>query len=808
MSRYRRNLKSIALSNVASQLLLVAAAPLLTRLYAPEDFGGFGVFSALMGIALAFSTGWFEWLIPSPRSAVRGAALFGLGLILLVISAGLASAAVWLFADFSPSDEFATVHPYLWLFPMILLASGAQQLLLAWHIRQADLRRMSWLRVVQIGVNVGFSLALGDWAGHAYGPLGLLAGMGFGAFVGAIGLAWREPLLTSTLSRVTLPSLIAVWRRYRRQAGWSSLATTLASISTAVVPLLLARHFPAAEVGLYVLAQRIALTPLGTVTAAVHRSFWAEAAHLVRTDQTALKGLFDASVRKLLLLSLPVVAVTLAGPVFVGPVFGEGRWDTAGWLLLVSTPMVVGQLVMAPLTHLGVRGRQHWQAFWDGGRLLLLVAVVEYCGARQASIIYTVAAVSVVLAAAHFVLYLLNRVAMQADFARVSAPSVDGRPRIVHLTTVHQRDDIRIYHKQCRALRAAGFDVHLCVGDGHGDGTRDGVHIHDIGPARGRLRRILFQPIRMAGRAAALNADIYHVHDPELAFTAWWLSARARVVYDSHEDFPRALLSKFWIPGPLRRPMSFMAERLEDFVSARLDAVSAATPRIARRFQRLNPKTVEIKNFPLAEELARAPCIRRESRTACYLGGLSLVRGILEMVRAMNHVDGRLLLAGPFDSQETERLCRAEPGWSHVEYLGVLDRASVREVMGKACVGLVLFHPEPNHVESLPNKMFEYMSAGLPVIASNFPYWRELLLSREAGICVDPLDPAAIASALRALFDNQELARSMGVRGRRAVEAYYQWDTESARLVELYADLGAVVSPAAALPTCPATSTN
>ena len=806
-SRFRRNLQSVALANIASQLLLVAAAPLLTRLYGPDDFGGFGVFAALMGIALAFATGWFEWLIPNPRSAVRGAALFCLGLILLIVSAGLMTAMVFLFADDVPGDELATVQPYLWLFPLILLASGAQQLLLAWHIRRADLRRMSWLRMAQVGVNVSLSVAIAWWGGHAYGPLGLLAGMGLGTLVSALGLAWREPLLAAALAKVNRFHLAASWRRYRREAGWSSLATTLASISTAIVPLLLARHFPVVEVGLYVLAQRVALTPLGTITAAVHRSFWAEAAHLMRTDQPALSRLFDTSVRRLLLLSMPVLMVTLAGPFFVGPVFGRGQWDGAGWLLLVSAPMVLGQLVMAPLSHLGVRGRQHWQAAWDAVRLILLIFIVEYCGAKAASITVTVGAVSLVYAAMHLVLYILNKAAMQSDLRRARPSAGSSGVRVAHLTTVHRRDDIRIYHKQCRALAAKGFEVHLCVGDGRGDQVLGQVQVHDIGAVRGRARRILFQPLKMARRAAALRADVYHLHDPELVFAGWWLSFRAKVVYDSHEDFPRALLSKFWIPAPLRRPLAAFSELLEDFVAARLDAVSAATPRIARRFRRVNPRTVEVNNFPLAEELAPAPGTSRAARTACYLGGLSLVRGVLEMVRAMEHVDGRLLLAGPFDSPETERLCRAEPGWANVEYLGVLDRAGVRAVMGKACVGLVVLHPEPNYIESLPIKMFEYMSAGLPVIASNFPYWRELLLPDAAGTCVDPLDPTAIAAALRELFDNPDLARGMGARGQQAVKAKYQWNTESARLVGLYADLGAVAQSAGALPRWPESPT-
>ena len=138
-------------------------------------------------------------------------------------------------------------------------------------------------------------------------------------------------------------------------------------------------------------------------------------------------------------------------------------------------------------------------------------------------------------------------------------------------------------------------------------------------------------------------------------------------------------------------------------------------------------------------------------------------------------MDGRLIMAGPVDRESTLQAMRACPGWNKVDYRGKVSRAEVREIMAESELGLLLFHPEPNHVDAQPNKMFEYMSAGLPVLASDFPLWREILVPSGAGVCVDPMDPAAIGASMRTLLADPQAARVMGGRGRDAVLNGFRW---------------------------------
>ena len=179
---------------------------------------------------------------------------------------------------------------------------------------------------------------------------------------------------------------------------------------------------------------------------------------------------------------------------------------------------------------------------------------------------------------------------------------------------------------------------------------------------------------------------------------------------------------------------------------------------------------------------------KNKGKTVCYVGGIAGIRGAFEMVEAIGKTKYRLLLAGDFEPGLENKL-KQTPGWRQVEALGFVDREGVRTMMARSMAGMVLFHPEPNHIDAQPNKMFEYMSAGIPVIASNFPLWREIIEGAECGICVDPLNTEEIAGAIRFIVEHPVEAEQMGKNGRRAVEERYNWGMEEKKLLGIYSGL-------------------
>lgn len=360
---------------------------------------------------------------------------------------------------------------------------------------------------------------------------------------------------------------------------------------------------------------------------------------------------------------------------------------------------------------------------------------------------------------------------------------------IVQLSTVHPRNDIRIFHKECATLRDAGYSVHLVVADGFGDEERDGIRIHDVGRTAGRLGRMLALPSRAFRKAVEIGAKIIHFHDPELLPTAVRFRHKgAMLIYDAHEDLPRAVLSKQWIARPLRRPVSVAVEAIENFCARRMTAVVTATPHIGRRFTGLGTKVTGVYNYPNMPELAQTRG-EPEAGTFCYVGAITRHRSVFEMIRATALADARLLLAGRFEDAATEAEARALPEWRCVEYLGTLPHDQVWDVMRRSQAGLLFFHPEPNHINSLPNKMFEYMAAGLPVLCSDFPDWHEIVVKGNIGLGGDPLDPGSIARLMRQITADPQTARQLGSRGRDLVSTRYRWENEAEKLVGLYGNL-------------------
>jgi glycosyltransferase involved in cell wall biosynthesis len=374
---------------------------------------------------------------------------------------------------------------------------------------------------------------------------------------------------------------------------------------------------------------------------------------------------------------------------------------------------------------------------------------------------------------------------------------VNAPRRVVHLSTGHSVRDVRIFLKECRTLATAGYEVHFIAQDDGRNvqgGLRDGVRTWHVEPPRGdsRLARMTSTMVQVSRRARSLNADVYHVHDPELVPAALLLArSGALAIYDVHEEFAATVHDKPWLPARLRPLIARAVATAEPAAANRLAAVVAATPAIARQFEGCRCEVATVHNYPELGEFAPARPARDgpPEPVVCCVGVLSAMRGAEVMVDAIAQTNARLLLAGVFESSELEARLRAKPGWAQVDFLGLVGRAQIAEVFARATVGVHMLQPAANHYRSLPTKLFEYMAAGLPVVVSDFPYWRDIVEPIGCGICVDPQRPAALAEAIRWLGEHPEEARTMGENGRRAAHETYNWHREGERLLDLYRSL-------------------
>jgi glycosyltransferase involved in cell wall biosynthesis len=371
--------------------------------------------------------------------------------------------------------------------------------------------------------------------------------------------------------------------------------------------------------------------------------------------------------------------------------------------------------------------------------------------------------------------------------------------RVAHLTTFHNPLDARILHKECRSLADAGYEVHV-VAPQLPPAPVDRITFHRIedAAARGRAGRDaprfrIFRRLRGAYRAArAVDARVYHCHDPELILLGLPLKLAGRtVVFDAHEDAPREALSLARMigrrfGGRLRWAVWWA---LIKAAGPLFDGFVCATGPISRRFPAR--RTIVVHNYPRLEEFAWADaCTGRPPGGLLYLGGVSRIRGVFEMIAALRLVPAelgaRLTLVGEIQPPALVPDVRRAAEGLPVNLVGWQDREGVARHLSAAAVGLVLLHPTPEYLESRPVKLFEYMAAGLPVIASDFPPWRRIVEGAGCGLLVDPLDPRAIAAAVCRLLERPAEAREMGRRGREAVRTTYNWEREVPALLGMY----------------------
>ena len=372
--------------------------------------------------------------------------------------------------------------------------------------------------------------------------------------------------------------------------------------------------------------------------------------------------------------------------------------------------------------------------------------------------------------------------------------------KICHLTSVHQYNDTRIFHKECASLADAGYEVYL-IAPVNQPFVERGVKVLPAGSHKSRIARLCITIPRLLFQALRNNAEIFHFHDPELLLIAPILRlSGAKVIYDVHEDYLTSIPTKAYIPRLIRGPLARLAGFLEILASKCCSKI------IAEKYYRERFRdATEILNYPLSNQsditTADVDCSIFDPQFdwLLYSGNITRDRGALTHIGFLEACDNTAIAyIGRCRSSLAEVIYAdlatkgIDPG--RVKFIGIDEYVAPEYIANythkcRWLAGIALFPYSVHYEKKELTKFFEYMSAGLPVIATDFDAWRNVIEGNMCGLCISPDDPEGIANAVSLLQAQRETAHTMGMNGRESVARKYNWPSEARKLIQLYRSL-------------------
>lgn len=377
--------------------------------------------------------------------------------------------------------------------------------------------------------------------------------------------------------------------------------------------------------------------------------------------------------------------------------------------------------------------------------------------------------------------------------------------KTVHLGVMHRKNDTRIFIKECHSLKEYGYSVTYITSDVYGDKSdyvENGVKVRFYAydrKAYGTTKYIykkIWARHKMSKQISRLieeeAAEILHVHEYNIAFAVRYLKKKfpkLKIIYDVHEDSIGELLGKEkdnWIKRTMRL---YSVKRDEHWLIKNASAVIAATDYIGKLCCDRNGVLEVVKNFPKLSDIScdNSDLCKRDN-VICYVGGVTENRGITRIIRNSREINGKVIIGGSIEENYRKDL---ESNYAmlmseKIEWRGQVSRDGVNQIYKESVLGLCLLLQDPNYINALPIKLFEYMAAGIPVVCSDFPLWRKIVEEAECGIAVDPYDDKSIIKVINMLLEDRQLAQNMGNNGRRGVLEKYNWATEEKKLLAVY----------------------
>lgn len=360
------------------------------------------------------------------------------------------------------------------------------------------------------------------------------------------------------------------------------------------------------------------------------------------------------------------------------------------------------------------------------------------------------------------------------------------------IAPVHIADDVRVYKKQVVSLLESGVRVSMIARAPVGS-IDSRVQLDLVPNFNRRAYRFLYL-IWLLLKILFTKSDIYIFHNPDTLPLAIVTKALGRfVIYDTHENFRKRILMRTWLPMPLRKSVAFMVYFTEKACSSWFDVVMVTQESLLQDYGK---NTILIGNAPVFNDAVNRCGEGEKFNTTeenyalklVYIGGLSKNRGIDFVIDTLPIINEkfpvRLVLAGHGSEKYIDGL-KQRKGWKFVDFHGLVTQSTAFSLVRGGDAGLLLLDNVGDYPETNPNKLFEYLSFGVPVIASNFPRWMKAFPGTPPGYFIPPRNREDFIKVLTSIYEDPSDARDKGSAGFEFIKTSYNWRTEFRKLSDI-----------------------
>ncbi len=362
--------------------------------------------------------------------------------------------------------------------------------------------------------------------------------------------------------------------------------------------------------------------------------------------------------------------------------------------------------------------------------------------------------------------------------------------KIIHFTSVHRRNDTRIFFKECLSAKKKYSAVKLYVADGKGNSEVQSIPIIDIGKPSNRLKRFLYS-FKFVLPLLREKANIYHYHDPELFFVAAILKCfRKNIIFDAHENVQLQLKNKDWLP---LKKLIILTYPFVDWLIGKLFYVIIAEPSYKNNYPSISKSRIQcVMNFPDLNKISEFSRTDRSGlRDLFYLGGVTELRGIYEMIdfrASLQDPMCKLHIIGPItDSLKDQVLKQIKKKnlENHVIIYGSMGLNEALEISQGCILGFSIMKPIGNYLNSFSTKIFEYMAIGLPFVVSDFKIYKDIGINNKCALLINPTNMSGDYEKIHNLLNSGDDINSFSNMGITMVKNF-NWENEETKLLSLY----------------------